>query len=456
MTLIKRIINWFINLLKRIFSKIKISKKIRSLFNKQSNKHYFKEYGFNDDSFHNAFPIYLMISDLKKEELIKKVNLIKRTINNKKDNDKILENTINKIKYNKISFYQNELINEKLDEFLDDKKIEIDISNKIIKLDKEVVEIIENYDKGIKEKTKKEYNIVNYITLTTLLLDETIIEIKKIEEDFHHHKYNKYYYNRELKKIKIRIENLCNLRENESVREEIELLKTDLYTKKKDKYDLLYNNEVFLSIEKQCDNLIKKVNRRIIDLKKESEEQKRIKLEKETNGKKQKEEKEKLKNEKDYYENILKRFQDIDLARKLLMLINRQNEENFNIDSYMSNINSAYLEFVSGEKFKFNYNRNKEKFELVKLINNIGRVNALIRKKDFIPLEHINYLMLDLIEYSELEKNDLDEIRKEMYNYEKEKDELSILVDNKLGILKEKEIKKHDKQKNYIKAQKEK
>ena len=451
MTFIKKIINWFINLFRKLFGKKKIGKKIKYSLNKQSNKHYFKEYGLNNDSINDSFPIYQMINEKDKVELIKKVELLKSIVENNNIDKKIIENINKEIKSNKISFYQNELINEKLDSIIDDKKIEIDTNNKIITLDKEVTEIIENYDKNIKEKTKKEYDVVNYITLTTLLLDETDTEIKKLEEDFHHHKHNKYHYERELKKIKIRIENLRKLRENESVLYEIELLKKDAYIKKKDKYDLLYNDEVFKSFTKNCDDLLKKVNRRIIDLKKEKEEEKLREREKEEKIKKQKkEEKDKLKEEKECLENILKRFQDMELARKILLLQKNEEKEIINQDNINYKISNIYLDFISGEKFKFNYNRNKTKLELVKLLNNLGEINSYFNDLEFIPFEHINYQLSDLVDLAIQEKTDLDEVMKVRFAYQKEKDELNILTDNKLNIIKEKELDNKGRQYVYV------
>ncbi len=461
MTIIKRIIEWFIKLFKKIFGKKKISKKIKSSINKQSNKHYFKEYGLNNDVFNTTFPIYLMIDNAMKEELINQIKLIEKKIEKENIVHKVVNKIIKEIKTNNISFYQKELINEKIENVLEDKKIEIDTNNKILSLDKEVMEIIENYDKNIKEKTKKEYDIVNYVTLTTLLIDETNIEIKKLEEDYHHHKYNKYYYERQIKKIKIRIDNLRKLRENDSVQEEIRLLKNDLYTKKKDKYDLLYNDEVFLNIEKICDDLLKKVNRRIIDLKKEKEDkeekEKIQKEEKKKNHEEKKEKRDKLKEKKELLENILKRYQDMELARKILLL-SQNNQMEFNEDySIVRYVNSLYFDFVNGERFKFNYERNKVKLELVKLINNMERINSLFDKREkIVPFEHINYSMVDLVDLASSRKKNLDELMEIKYNYQKEKDEASILVDNKLGIIREKELGKEEKAKVLVKKNNEK
>ncbi len=435
MKIIKKIINWFVNLLKKLFGIKKVSSKIKSSINDKSNKHYLNKYGLNNGNLNDSFPIYLMIDNIGKEELINKIKLIEEKIG---DEEKSIINNLEKeIKNKKISFYQKELINEKLDNIIEDKKIEIDTSNKIISLDKEIIEILENYDRNIKEKTKKEYDEVNYITLTTLLLDEAKEEIEKLEEDYRHHKYNKYYYDREIKKIKMRINSLMTLKNNESVKDEIEMLRKDLYIKKKDKYDLLYNDEVFYNFDKECDDLLKKVNRRIIDLKKEKE--KITKEEKKEKKEEKKNKKEEIKEERELLENILKRFKDMELARKILLLNSSKEIEINNNSELISYVDSIYFDFVSGEKFKFNYDRNKTKVELVKLLNNISRINCSFNNQEFIPFEHINYSMSDLVSLASFEKDELDSLLETKYHYEKEKDEINILVDNKLNILKENE-----------------
>ena len=102
-----------------------------------------------------------------------------------------------------------------------------------------------------------------------MLLDETKEELKELEENLKKHRFNRAYYDRELRKIKERIENLRKLRDSSDIQNEIYHLRKELYTKSKDKYDLLYNEEVFVNIENECNDMLKKVNKRIIDIKKE-------------------------------------------------------------------------------------------------------------------------------------------------------------------------------------------
>ena len=433
MKIIKKIIIWLINLLKKIFGYKKVHNKLKSSFNNKSNKHYFKEYKINNNSVNNPLPLYLFINESQKDMLLKKIRLIEEKLEN--ESNDIIDKIKKEITSSKISFYQNELISEKIENILQDKKSMIDTKEKIVTLDKEIIDILENYDKNIKEKTKREYGVVNYVTLTTLLLDETNLEIKNLKEDFHHHKYNKHYYEKEIKKIKSRIDYLKSIMGNESVKKEIEELKKDLYTKRYDKYDLLYNEEAFLGLDKICDDLLKKVNKRVIDLKKEKEDKKVVKEEKNND-------KDKRKHEKEFLENILKRFQDIELARKILLLSQNNEKEINNPKELLSYTNSIYLEFIAGEKFKFNYERNKTKLEIVKLINNMGKMNSIFDKQEYVLLEHINYSMSDLVTFALDEKEKLDNVMEEKFNYQKEKDELNILVQNKLNLIAEKEIEK--------------
>ena len=84
------------------------------------------------------------------------------------------------------------------------------------------------------------------------------------------------------------------------------------------------------------------------------------------------------------------------------------------------------------------------------------KVNCLFDNSEFIPFEHINYSMIDLVDLASTKKKDLDELMEEKYNYQKEKDETSILVDNKLGIIREKELGKEEKAKVLVKTNNEK
>ena len=440
MALIKKIINWLIYLFKKIFSKKKVTKKIKNNINDARNKRYLKGYGvYIEESSTSVFPLYLMIDSIDKKKIIDKAKLVEVRlanieINNKDFLLKKIENVVNKLSENDISFYQNEKINEVLDVFLNDKEINNNVHEKVTQLNKNISEIIDNFDKIIQDKVAKEYQEVNFITISTLLLDETINEIKKLEDNYKNHKYNKYYYEREVEKIKERIKKLKKLRDTEKVREEIELLRKSIYTKSKDKFDLLYNDEIFLNIEKTCDDLVNKVNRKVIDIKKIKKE--------DSKEKQEKKDKENKDEQKEIFDNILKRFKDLELARKILLLRRNEEYDINNINELYNRINSAYYEFINGEKVIFNFSRNKTKTELVKLYNEMNYLDCKLTKQEYNFIEHINFQMDDLLDSVISKKEKLDNLLEIKYHYEKEKHEESILVENKLKLLKEKEEEK--------------
>ena len=440
MTLIKKIINWLINLFKKFFGKKKVTKKIKKNINNARNKRYLKGYGVNiEESSTRVFPLYLMIDSIDKKKLIEKTKLVevkltKIDVSNKEIILKKIENIVEIIEEKNISVYQNEKINEVLEIILNDKEIKIDAQEKINRLSSDIFEIIENFDKNIRDKVEKEYQEVNFITISTLLLDETISELKILEDNYKKHKYNKYYYEREVEKIKERIKKLQNLRDTEKVREEIELLRKSKYTKSKDKFDLLYNDEIFLNIERECNDLVNKVNRKVIDIKKIKKDENKEKENKKENGNKE----EKI----EILDNILKRFQDLELARKLLLLNKNEEYDVNNVNELCNRINCIYYDFINGEKVVFNFSRNKTKTELVKLYNEMNYLDYKLTKKEFNFIEHINFQMDDLLDFVISKKESLDNLLEIKYHYEKEKHEESILVENKLKLLKEKEEEK--------------
>ena len=455
MTLLKKIINWLIELFKSFFEKRKkVTKKIKNSMNNAKNKHYLKGYGvFLEDSVNETMPIYLLINNEEKQRLLDKVRLIEEKILEidnieKKDILKEIDLMTEKIENSRISFYQDEILDNKLNNILSDKKLDVDTEKRVKELHTDVYEIIDNFDKSIKDKVIKEYGVINYVTISTLLLDETIDELKKIEDNYKHHRFNKYYYDRELEKIKERINKLKNIRDSAEIRKEIESLRKNMYTKSKDKYDLLYNEEIFLNLDKTCDELLYKVNRKVVDIKKITK-----KDTKEGNNKLEEAKEKDKEQELEWQEKIIKRFQDLELARKLILL-NKKNETTFgDTTSLISYINNVYYDFLNGERVIFNYKRNKTKTELVKFYNELGRINATLTKTDFIFLDHINYQLDDLINVSISKKEELEATLEEKFHYLKDKHEESVLVNNKLDILKEKEMERLDtKNKVYVKT----
>lgn len=450
MAIIKKIIDWIKEIFRKIFKKNKrVKGKIKSNINKSINKRYLKGYGvFINDSSEVTLPIYLMVQEEERESIVRNLELIEEKIIslennkiNKSDAKRKIDKIINIVNGSEISFYQCNKIEESLNNFLMTPKFEIDTNLKIEKLDKDIYEILNNYDRNIKDKTLKEYKKINYVTLTTLLIDETREEIKKLEDDYHHHKYNKYYYEREIRRIKERINNLKKMHNSEKIKDEITKLKKEIFTKNKDKYDLLYNEEVFLNINKYCDDLLKKINRKVIDIKKIKQQNEKNELTKEEKKKEKDEKKEeKIKQDEinETLENILKRFYDMELARRILLL-EKENIKIENNSDLFNYFNNAYYDFINGEKVKFNYDRNKEKTELIKLYNKLGIISSKLTKEEFLLEEHINYPMNELLEATINKKNELNNILKSKFNYKEEENEASILVDNKIDILKKKE-----------------
>lgn len=473
MQLIKKIISWLISLFRIIFKKQEKNNKKSSLNNKKMVKNNNKIKNITSE-INETMPSYMFLSNREKELLIERIKEIKKIINKKNNeylNQEILEITnmldecitknstslkeeiisfknslskgiskttdkeinlllnlipINKkedivLKYNSISDNDN-LVKKsiaKIDEVIadiekrnvtileknqlmetcdnfnysKDNNLVLDISN----CSKDMLYVMTNINKNIIDKVKLDYKKINYITLSTELLDEIGNKLKKIENDYHSHLYNKYYYEREINKIKEQIRQLKELKNKPAVFNEILELRKELYTKSKDKYDILYNNEVFININKKCDDLISKVNAKVVDIKKENTK------------------KDDSKKKDEYLENIIKRFQDMKMAREIIL---DNNKIEFKNDKEMIlYIKNMYNGFTINEVNNFfNFERNKEKTELVLLFNSLNKVNCHLNKEDFIPIEHINFKMVDLLEAVSYKKEELSETMKKKYN----------------------------------------
>ena len=442
MILIKKIIKIIIEFIKKIFGKKKVTKKIKKNIKDVKNKHYLKKYGmYMLGAYNETFPIYLMIDDERKSVLLNKIQKIKKKSFRLENNEQLLKEIdllYKTINYQDISFYQEEKIDEKIDSLLNDKDFHLNTLNKVENVKSYINEVIRDFDKNIKDKVLMEYNVVNYVTLSTVLIDETFKELKKLEEDYKDHKYNKFYYDREINKIKARINKLYKLRDTKEVYKEIEELRRSFYIKSKDKYDLLYNGEIFININSKCDELLQKVNKRVIDIKKNKE------------SNKDKEEKDNDNKDEYLKESIIKRFQDIELAMKIIMLNKKDKLELLDAKDVFNYLNGVYYDFLTGEKVIFNYERNKTKTELVKFYNSLNRLNAYMDNEEYIFIRHINYQMNDLIEQTMIKKQELEKKLEVKYHYIKNKHEEGILIDNKLDILKEEEEKRLNNNTNSV------
>ena len=457
--LIKRFIGWLIELLRRLFKKKKKKKKkIRS--NHEQNIMRDKKMVANINGvFDSTLPVYMIISDNEKEKLIYNIELLKNVLLEKnskireieekeltsliedkcgikvselidekyiesvvkdlniedkkeiidkyhditkkdiefKKHIKEIDKTVELIKENDISIITENEIDREISDVVNDKSID-NVEEKIDDFNTRVFDIVESFDKDFIDEVVKEYKTVNFVTIATTIIDKNYNRFKKLEEDFKNHRFNKYYYEREINKIKHELDEIKNLKNQKEVREHIEKLRKELYTKSKDKYDLLYNNEVFIDVSKRCDILLDKINTKVVDIKKEEKkEEKKVVVE------------EPQEKEERYHENILLRFQDLSLAQKVILIhqeIQLGKINNVHINTYL---NDVYGEFINGATVSFNYERNKVKTELVNLFNDLNAVIAKKDKKPYIMIDHPNFLMEDLVNAVVAKKQEVEE-----------------------------------------------
>ncbi len=493
MQLIKKIISWIISLFHMIFKKDKKETKKSSLEKKNTVKNNNKIKGIVTE-INETIPSYMYLSSREKDLLISRIKEIKKLMQKKgndyfnkeidelisildecieKDNSELKEmvnsfkndiskgNEKNNKQYNLLmnylpknkkeefslkysNYYDNSfsiknnlakidsIINtlEKKEITLIEKNHLIDISDNYENSKNNIIDDIENYNKdmhyvmeninkNIISKVKLDYKKVNYITLSTELLDEIQSNLKKIEDNYKSHLYNKHYYEREINKIKKQILELKDLKNKPYVYNEILRLRKELYTKSKDKYDILYNNEIFMNINEKCDDLISKVNAKVVDIKKEDTK------------------KENTKKKNEYLKNILLRFQDMALARDIIL---ESEKLDFNNDKEMIlYIKNMYDEFSNDIDMPFNFNRNKDKTELVVLFNRLNKVNCHLKKEKYISIEHINFRMNDLVEAVNIKNEELNNTMRNKYNIDitnqQANDKINGLLPNKNKIL---------------------
>ena len=454
MNIIKKIINWFLSLFRKLFKK---NKKMKSSLIKDNERVTNNKINSIKETYNGSLPSYMFISNREKEKLLYSLSLMINLF--EENNNKILakeknelikyiqniskldKDTINKLNEDELFNKKNiELITENLS--IDDKnviidkynsickcnsdfRIHLDEVNRVIKLieknnisiiaedeieheisvvnsdkdnnkinnfNKKVFTIIDNIDEDFINEVLKEYEKVNYVTISTTIIDKNYERLTKLEDDFKHHRFNKYYYEREINKLKKELNKLKNLKNTKEVSEHINALKQELYTKSKDKYDLLYNNEIFMNFENECDNLLNKINAKVIDIKKEKEKDDSNKI------------------NDDYIKRILLRFEDMELAREIILKNNEELVKLSNKNDIINYVNLIYNKFNIGIDNEFNYDKNRKRTELVVLYNDINKVISLVKKEPCIPVEHINFRIEDLIEASIYKKDELDTI----------------------------------------------
>ena len=74
-----------------------------------------------------------------------------------------------------------------------------------------------------------------------MLIDELYSELEKAHDNYQKKRYSKKDFIDKVREIEKKLERLEKINNREEVQKEIELLRSDLYTKRKDKYDILYN-----------------------------------------------------------------------------------------------------------------------------------------------------------------------------------------------------------------------
>ncbi len=354
----------------------------------------------------------------KVSEIIEEANTTSRAIEEAVDN---LDIVADYVENNEISLETRDFIEEQI---LDERE-EIDTKGENIPLyDKDIISTIKNWDQSIIDKTRLEYDEVNYVTLTTIMLDDILADYDRILDDYQHRRYNKRYYEEELGRIKEKTEYLRGIKNNSAVYDEIERLRKELYTKSKDKYDILYNNEIFVNIDSKCNILLEKVNKKVVDVKKKdetvNEENKTV--------------------QEEYWQKVYLRFQDLSLAQKLILFHQELLLGKIDFAHIDKFIDGIYADFINGVNGPFNYERNKVKTELVNIYNDL---NFIIAKRDNIPsvmVDHINFRMEDLVDAVTVKKQEVETIvnPKRLNNSE--------MVDSKLYAIRE----------NYIELRNEK
>lgn len=409
------------NLVKNIIEKIKLwlknfFRKKRQLAKKKTN---FEEKqnkkkplyqniitNINDNKNSNIGTFLYKTNFQRKEALLKKHLEVRKKIagydTNFEENIKLIKEIEKLINNHDLYVNQYYEINKLLSNSHQDNNLNLNTNEKLILLKENISTIIDkklnDYEIKIIEKAYREYQEVNYIIVTTLIIDDLITEIEEVYNDFKKNKYSKIEYERLIKNIKEKIAKIEEINNYVEVEKEIELLRKDFYTKKKDKYDLLYNKEIFINLYTKCNEILKKVK----ENEKKQNEKKKFIIEKKNEEEKRKydqkikqKEKDKLQKEKD---NILKRFIDIEIAHRILLLRESKRKKLHTKDELIKETLNFYDEFVMGETQEFKFSRNKIKTEVAKLYNDITSTICTIQKKEFIPLEHINIKLTTLTE----------------------------------------------------------
>ena len=442
MSIVRIIINWFKKLFQRLFQKKPkkiLENNVDSTYGSQ--KKYLKGYGvFIEESAVVTIPPYLIVKESQKEKIVKKLDEIEKKLKDISSDTlkerKNIQSITKKIEKDKISIIVLSNIDEKIDELLS-----IPQQEKFLEMVKEFnnesLDIIKETDKKILQQVKKEYHRLDYVALTTFLIDDINNDLDYYFKSIRDHRHNRYYYNRLLNGLKNRIVYLQTIYDYDTIQQELLRLKKDLMVKNMDKYDLLYNDEIFLKLIEDCDNLLNSVNEKVVDSQKKKEEPKTSKTKeiKKQEERKKQEENQRKKEDELFKENILKRFKDMELARRLIELSEVEEIGFQSVDDLLKYLNKSYCDFLQGEQDPFYFERNRTKTELVKLCNKIMRVDSLLNNEEYLQLLHTNYRMDDILELTMVRKDKLEETLVKRFGYQKDLHEESSLVDDKIQTI---------------------
>lgn len=433
-------------------------KKLRKKQPSTKPKTEFKSSINRDETIENTIiTMYPGVYPKELESINKKIEILKKkiqgfndaTIEDELDNIRKISEIINT---NHILVSQIDELNEMVDVTLRDEQLNLSTNEKINILKDNITNLfdenLKDYEKHVIEKAYYEYEKVNYVIVTSMLIDEIYDELEMINENYHKNRYSRKEFINKIREIEKKLERLERINNREEVQKEIELLKNDLYTKHKDKYDLLYNKEIFINIEKQCNDVIKQVEfnekkAKEVKIEKQKNEEK-LKQEKSDKEKKKKDlekQKEDLEEEKIREENILKRFMDLELARQILAVREMEKIKKFKRENIIDDTLSSYQEFLMGDNHEFNFVRNKIKLEVAKLYNDTLRNICVLEEMPFNPVEHINIKLSDMVEETLNNQQRLNNLLMEKKKVNMEETEVSMKVTEKLtGVLeKEKE-----------------
>ena len=393
------------------------------------------------------------INDETKEKELQDLKEIKETIKSaiplkeKETVDKTVDikKELHEDKKNQLNVAQQEDIKEILKEAVNDKELHVDTEEKISNIKKEINKIVDNklnkHEKDIIEKAYYKYEKVNYVVTTTVEIEELEEELKELKDNLKTNKHKKTYYVDKVKEIEKKINRLKKINKNPKVYEELERLKDDFYTKSIDKYDLLYNKEVFINLDRQCEDILDYVESKEQEEKqKDNDRKQQREIEKEEEKRKHQEierqrelerERERQENE-ERRTNILKRYLDLKRSNSILIMNSILHNDRLNRDDLIAVLQVDYDDFLMGEANEFNFERNKRKTEVGKLYNNLLEILSREQKIPFVPIEHINYQYEELLEDTISTKDAVERMAFKKTGYDIMMDDRSVMVSDKL------------------------